>query len=57
MKKSKIKLDLNKKNISNLETSTIIGGASGKTCDPSYKHYNTCYMSCNDSFHLQCPNR
>jgi hypothetical protein len=56
MKKSNIKLSLNKKNISNLETSTIIGGVSGGTCEYTNKYYRTCWsiiqMStvCNTAF-------
>jgi len=46
MKKSKIKLSLNKKSISNLETNTIIGGVSGRTCDFTNKYYKTCYTLC-----------
>jgi hypothetical protein len=47
MKKSKIKLSLNKKNISNLETNAIKGGGTGGTCDISNKYYKTCYIGCN----------
>ncbi|MBC8755569.1 hypothetical protein H2O64_12905 [Kordia sp. YSTF-M3] len=33
-----------KKNvISNLETSTVIGGVTGRTCNLTNKYYNTCY--------------
>ena len=41
----KIKLSLNKKNISNLETNEIIGGVSGRTCEYTNKYYKTCYGS------------
>jgi hypothetical protein len=46
MKKSKIKLSLNKKNISSLETSTITGGVSGKTCEHTRKYFITCQDEC-----------
>lgn len=46
MKKSKIKLSLNKQNISILETSTIKGGITGRTCDLTNKYYDTCYSGC-----------
>ncbi|WP_298417070.1 hypothetical protein [uncultured Kordia sp.] len=62
MKKSKIKLSLNKKNISNLETNTVIGGVSGRTCELTNKYYNTCYTDCPvpatwwDCFTVGCEN-
>jgi hypothetical protein len=62
MKKSKIKLSLNKKSISNLETDTIIGGVSGRTCELTNKYYNTCYTHCQtpatwwDCFTVGCEN-
>lgn len=46
MKKTKIKLSLNKRNISHLETSTIKGGVTGTTCELTNKYYNTCYSIC-----------
>lgn len=46
MKKTKIRLNLNKKNISNLETSAIKGGVTGTTCEITNKYYNTCYSGC-----------
>ncbi|MBC8755568.1 hypothetical protein H2O64_12900 [Kordia sp. YSTF-M3] len=57
MKKSKIKLGLNKKNISSLKSNSIIGGATGQACEPTRAHHKTCFMSCNDSHYNQCPNR
>lgn len=46
MKKARIKLSLNIKNISNLETSTIIGGVSGRTCEFTNKYHKSCYGAC-----------
>ncbi|MFK7750054.1 MAG: hypothetical protein AB8B65_16805 [Kordia sp.] len=46
MKKARIKLSLNKKNISNLETAAIVGGVTGRTCNYTNKYYNTCYDPC-----------
>lgn len=46
MKKSKIKLGLNKRSISNLKTETLKGGVTGTTCEITNKYYNTCYSGC-----------
>jgi len=46
MKKAKIKLNLNKNNISNLKTTSIKGGVSGTTCNKSEKYHETCYDGC-----------
>ncbi len=46
MKKSNIKLSLNKKNVSNLQSNTIIGGVSGRTCEYTNKYYKSCYSAC-----------
>lgn len=46
MKKSKIKLSLNKRSISTLETSSVKGGITGTTCEITNKYYNTCYTDC-----------
>ncbi|WP_420570738.1 hypothetical protein [Kordia sp.] len=46
MKKSKIKLSLNKKNISNLKIDIVKGGVTGTTCNKTKKYHNTCYDGC-----------
>ena len=46
MKKAKIKLNLNKRSISTLETSSIKGGVTGTTCEFTNKYHNTCYHPC-----------
>lgn len=46
MKKSKIKLHLNKQNVSTLKIDEIKGGVSGRTCDFTNKYYKTCYSPC-----------
>jgi hypothetical protein len=46
MKKTTIKLSLNKQNISNLEMNTISGGITGITCNITNKYYETCYSGC-----------
>ncbi|MBC8755572.1 hypothetical protein H2O64_12920 [Kordia sp. YSTF-M3] len=43
MKKSNVKLSLNKKRISFLETTEISGGITGKVCLYTNRHYPTCY--------------
>ena len=54
MKKSNIKLFLNKKNISNLKTATVKGGVTGTTCKFTNKYYNTCFINCDATWH-NCP--
>ncbi|WP_156168943.1 hypothetical protein [Kordia jejudonensis] len=62
MKKSKLKLSLNKKSISNLDVNEIIGGVSGRTCELTNKYYKTCYTYCptpatwNDCLTFNCGN-
>ncbi|WP_156168944.1 hypothetical protein [Kordia jejudonensis] len=57
MKKSKIKLSLNKSNISNLKTTDIKGGVSGTTCHFTNKYYKTCYFACTpEPTWRDCPN-
>ncbi len=59
MKKASIKLSLNKKNISNLETNAIIGGVSGRTCEFTNKYYKSCYGPCPPppaTMHIGCGN-
>ncbi|QHI37172.1 hypothetical protein IMCC3317_25500 [Kordia antarctica] len=48
MKKSNVKLSLNKKRISTLKTTEIHGGLSGVTCYFTNQHYKTC-NECRDS--------
>lgn len=53
MKKVKMKLSLNKRNISSLKLETLKGGVTGTTCEFTNKYYKTCYNTC-DTFALTC---
>ena len=46
MKKSNVRLNLNKISVSNLKTDTLKGGVTGTTCDFTNKYYRTCYKTC-----------
>ena len=47
MKKSNVKLSLNKRNISSLKLEALKGGVTGTTCEFTNKYYKTCYVTCN----------
>lgn len=53
MKKVKMKLNLNKRNISSLKLETLKGGVTGTTCEFTNKYYRTCYKTC-DTFDIDC---
>ncbi|MBC8755575.1 hypothetical protein H2O64_12935 [Kordia sp. YSTF-M3] len=53
MKKSNVKLNLNKRSVSNLKTDALKGGVTGTTCEFTNKYYRTCYATC-DTFAIDC---
>lgn len=53
MKKVKMKLSLNKRNISSLKLNALKGGVTGTTCEFTNRYYKTCQNKC-DTFNPNC---
>ena len=54
MKKSNIKLSLNKKSISSLEIDATKGGITGWTCNFTNRYHRTCFLPCVASAMKHC---
>jgi hypothetical protein len=46
MKKSNVKLSLNKRSISSLKLEALKGGVTGTTCEFTNRYYKTCQNNC-----------
>ncbi|WP_046756372.1 hypothetical protein [Kordia jejudonensis] len=46
MKKAKMKLELNKRNISRLKLDALKGGVTGTTCEFTNRYFKTCQANC-----------